>query len=297
MLDWDKLRIFHAVAKAGSFTNAGERLGLSQSAVSRQISNLEQDIKVSLFHRHARGLLLTEQGEALYATSCDIAKKVDVVQEKLREAKEVPSGHIRLTATSGLGTRWLSSRIDQFLEAYPEINVELFFTENELDLGMREADVAVRMHRPTQMDLIQRPLFKVHMHAYCAKSYAEKYGIPQTSDDLANHHFIGYTNAPHHLLGLKWLESLARNKGFAFTPRISVNNVLALRRLVLKGLGIAVLPDYVMGDDGDALVQVNLEQAPPCFEAYFCYPEELRNAARIQVLRDFLVQAAREWEY
>lgn len=295
-MDWDKLRIFHAVARAGSFTNAGERLGLSQSAISRQISNLELDLKTVLFHRHARGLLLTEHGEALFATATEISRSLDKVQETLKNDKEIPIGHIRLTATNGLGTRWLSSRIDQFLEQHPDISVELFLTEDELDLSMREADVGIRMHRPTQPDLIQKRLFTVHMHAYCSKKYAEKHGVPKNIIDLEGHQFIGYTNAPNYLRDLNWLERIAHEYDVSLNQRVSVNNVLALRRLILNDLGIAILPDYIMGDDVD-LVQIDLDETPPVFEVYFCYPEELRHSARIGALRDFLVKAAREWEF
>ncbi len=296
-LDWDKLRIFHATAKAGSFTHAGNRLGLSQSAVSRQISNLELDLKVMLFHRHARGLLLTEQGEALFSAANDVAAKLDLVQEELKENKEKPQGLLRLTTTIGLGSRWLSPRLDEFIDAYPDITLEMALTEDELDLGMREADVAIRLHRPTQPDLIQKRLFEVHLHAFCSKSYIEKNSLPRSVQDLSGHQFVGFSdNAPTYLRDLKWLETLALKAGFDFVPRVKVNNLLSLRLLVKQGVGIAVLPDYLVSDDKD-IIQVDLGEEPPSFETYVCYPEELRNSAKIMALRDFLTMRARAWKY
>ncbi len=147
-MDWDKLRIFHAVAQAGSFTHAGEELHLSQSAVSRQVSALEDDLSIALFHRHARGLILTEQGELLYQTAQDVFSKLSTVQATLSDSRARPVGELRVTTTVGFGSTWLTPRIGEFLENYPEIEVSLICDDRELDLGMREADVAIRMAMP-----------------------------------------------------------------------------------------------------------------------------------------------------
>jgi DNA-binding transcriptional LysR family regulator len=124
-MDWDKLKVFHVVADAGSFTHAGETLGLSQSAVSRQISALEQELKVPLFHRHARGLILTEQGELLFRTAHDVFMKLETVRTMLADSKEKPNGELRITTAVGLGSYWLSSRIGEFLDLYPGIRIQL----------------------------------------------------------------------------------------------------------------------------------------------------------------------------
>src|SRR5881394_4413854 len=148
-MDWDKLRIFHAVAEAGSFTHAGESLNLSQSAVSRQIGALEESLKVSLFHRHARGLILTEQGELLYRTAHDVFMKLEAARTKLTDSREKPHGELKVQTTVGLGVHWLTPRLGEFLELYPDIRITLITTEQELDLAMREADVALRLRLPT----------------------------------------------------------------------------------------------------------------------------------------------------
>ena len=129
-MDWDKLRVFHAVAQAGSFTHAGEVLHLSQSAASRQISALELDLGVSLFHRHARGLVLTEQGELLFRTAHDVLMKLEAVQTRLKDSKEKPSGTLRVTTTVGLGSTWLAARIRRFVELYPEIQLQIRLEDN-----------------------------------------------------------------------------------------------------------------------------------------------------------------------
>ncbi|MFN3077851.1 MAG: LysR family transcriptional regulator, partial [Alphaproteobacteria bacterium] len=124
-MDWDKLRIFHAVAVAGSFTHAGEALALSQSAVSRQIGALEESLGVALFHRHARGLILTEQGELLYRTAHDVFAKLALAESRIAESKDRPEGPLAITATVAFGSLWLTPRIREFIELYPDISVSL----------------------------------------------------------------------------------------------------------------------------------------------------------------------------
>ena len=149
-MDWDKLKVFHAAAEAGSFTHAGEQLGLSQSAVSRQVSALEQELTVSLFHRHARGLILTEQGELLYRTAHEVFMKLEAARAKLTDSRERPNGDLRVTTTPGIGIHWLTPRLGEFLDLYPEVHITLLTTDEELDLAMREADVAIRLRsRPS----------------------------------------------------------------------------------------------------------------------------------------------------
>src|ERR671915_1276427 len=134
-MDWDKLRIFHAVAEAGSFTHAGETLNLSQSAVSRQISALEESLNVPLFHRHARGLILTEQGELLFRTARDIFGKLAMTEAMLTESKDRPKGPLKVTTSVAFGTTWLAPRLKEFIDLYPEIQLSLVVDDSELDLS------------------------------------------------------------------------------------------------------------------------------------------------------------------
>ncbi len=296
-MDWDKLRIFHAVAEAGSFTHAADKLNLSQSAISRQVSSLEGDLKVPLFHRHARGLVMTEQGETLYATAHDVLLKLDSVQAKLVDSKEKPEGRLKVTTTVGLGSGWLITRIHEFLELYPEVQLELILADQELDLITREADCAIRLRQPTNPDLIQRRLFTVHLHVYASPGYIKNYGQPETLDDLDNHRIIAYgENAPHYLIGVNWLLTAGMDGGRKREASFLVNNLRALRRVCEEGQGICVLPDYIV-EDRHALVQLFPQTEVPEFDTFFCYPGELRNTAKLKVFRDFLISKARHWKY
>ena len=297
-MDWDKLKVFHAAAEAGSFTHAGEQLGLSQSAVSRQVSALEQELAVSLFHRHARGLILTEQGEMLYRTAHEVFMKLEAARAKLTDSREKPNGELKVTTTPGIGVHWLTPRLGEFIDLYPEIRVTLLTTDEELDLAMREADVAIRLRQPTQPDLIQRKLFSVHFHAFASPEYLKQFGTPHALHELDNHRILllGGATVPTYLANRLWLTEVERNGKAARTPILTINTILGVMRACQRGIGVALLPDYLVEQNG-GLVQLFGETDAPAVDAYFVYPEELKSVARVQVFRDFLVSNAQRWSF
>ena len=296
-MDWDKLKVFHAAAEAGSFTHAGEQLGLSQSAVSRQVSALEQELAVALFHRHARGLILTEQGELLYRTAHDVFMKLEAARSKLTDSRERPHGELKVSTTIGIGVHWLTPRLGEFMDLYPDIRITLLTTEEELDLAMREADVAIRLRQPTQPDLIQRKLFSVHFHAYASPEYLKRFGTPHTPNDIDSHRILLLTgHVPNYLQNRNWLVEVARNGASPRAAHLKINNILGVLRACQRGLGVAMLPDYLVEENG-GLVQLFGDTDPIAIDAYFVYPEELKSVARIQVFRDFLVSKAQRWTF
>ncbi len=296
-MDWDKLKVFHAAAEAGSFTHAGEQLGLSQSAVSRQVSALEQELTVSLFHRHARGLILTEQGELLYRTAHEVFMKLQSARAKLTDSRERPNGDLKITTTVGIGVHWLTPRLREFGELYPDIRITLITTDEELDLAMREADVAIRLRQPTQPDLIRRRLFSVHLHAYASPEYLKRMGTPRSHEDLDKHHLLAMGgHIPTYLQSTRWLVEVARNGKGPRSPHLVINNIMGIRRACEAGLGIAMLPDYIVEADS-GLVQLFGDTETIALDAYFVYPEELKSVARVQAFRDFLVSKAQRWNF
>jgi len=297
IVDWDKLRIFQAAADAGSFTHAGEALGLSQSAVSRQVSALEQDLEVPLFHRHARGLILTEQGEMLLRTVRDVMLKLSAVKTRLTDSRDKPHGELRVTTTLGIGTNWLTPKLGEFLELYPEIHLKTILTDEELDLGMREADVALRMREPVQPDLIRRRLFTIHFHAYASADYLKRHGQPRTLEDLDRHRILGYTgDGSSFLNNINSLPTAGRDPKKPREAAMTVNNITALLRAVENGVGIAVLPDYLIREDS-GVVRLLPQADMPELDCYLVYPEEMKTVARVQVFRDFLVSKAQRWQF
>jgi DNA-binding transcriptional LysR family regulator len=293
-MDWDKLRVFHAVAEAGSFTHAGESLNLSQSAVSRQISALEESLSVPLFHRHARGLILTEQGELLYRTAREVFSKLAMTEAMLTESKDRPKGPLKVTTTVSFGAAWLTPRIREFMDLYPEIQVSLVVNDTELDLSMREADVAIRMSPPRQPDLVQRHLTTLRYHIYASSEYLKRFGTPQKPEDLDKHRVVVYGEdslPPTRTINFLWEAGV--RPGHERRPIFMVNNVYGILRAVESGLGIAALPDF-MAQEAVDLIRILPELAGPEVEAYFVYPEELRSSKRIAVFRDFLLRKVAE---
>src|SRR5471030_1546183 len=230
-MDWDKLKVFHAAAEAGSFTHAGEQLGLSQSAVSRQVSALEAELSVVAVSCKTNGLILTEQGEMLYRTAHEVFMKLEAARTKLTDSRERPNGELKVSTTPGIGVHWLTPRLGEFLDLYPEIHITLITTDEELDLAMREADVAIRLRQPTQPDLIQRKLFSVHFHSYASPDYLKRVGTPRTHEELDKHRIILLGgNVPAHFANRRWLLEISRDAKDGRTPTLTINNVLGLLR-------------------------------------------------------------------
>ena len=280
-MDWDKLRIFHAVAEAGSFTHAGEQLNLSQSAVSRQISGLEESLSVPLFHRHARGLILTEQGELLYRTAHEVFGKLAMIEAQLTESKNRPKGPLKVTTTVAIGSTWLAPRIRDFMDLYPEIELHLILADRELDLSMREADVAVRMMPPRQADLIQRHLITMHVQAYASADYLKRHGPVNSVEDLDHHKLIVYGKDQRPPVpDVNWLLHSGRRGSGPRKPALSLNNVYGILQAVMAGAGIAALPEFMVNKQGD-LVPVLPDMEGPQIDTYFVYSEELRSTKRI----------------
>ncbi len=296
-MDWDKLKIFHAVAEAGSFTSATVNLNLSQSAISRQIQSLEEDLKVKLFERHARGLTLTENGEYLYKTAHEVISKLKEVETSLGDQKNKPSGKITITTVRSFGTHWLTPRIQEFMRINPEIEVELIFDDKELDLSTRQADIGIFMRRPKQLNYIQRKLMDINYHIYGSSKYLEEYGMPKTINDLNSHRFISFgKGAPSPVYNPDWALKIGMKDNKKRKSIMKVNSVMGLLLAVESGVGLAALPDYLVFQSRN-LIKVVPKAEGPVTEAHFVYPQSMKNVARVQTFKNFLYSKISEWKF
>ncbi|MEM1064265.1 MAG: LysR family transcriptional regulator [Pseudomonadota bacterium] len=286
-MDWDKLRIFHAVADAGSLTHAGETLHLSQSAVSRQVRALEDSLNTTLFHRHARGLILTEQGELLFDATTAMLRRLDTAEARIRDSEEEVFGELRVTTTTGFGSLWLVPRLPKLYERYPELKIDLMLEERVLDLPMREADVAIRMKEPSQADLIRRKLMSVRMRLYASPAYIRANGRPETMADLSRFRLICQNTSSFQVSAGATLVQQLFTQNLPST--LTVNNYFGVLQGVLSDLGIGVLPDYVIEDFPQferVLPEIESGEVP----VFLAYPEELRQSKRIAAFRDFVTE-------
>jgi len=296
-MDWDKLKIFHAVAESGSVTSATVNLNLSQSAISRQIQSLEISLKVKLFERHARGLTLTENGEYLFKTAHDVLSKLKDVESTLGDKKNKPSGKLIVTTFVSFGTTWLTPRIQEFMQLNPDIEIELVFDDKELDLSTRQADIGIWARRPKKLNYIQKKLIDINYHIYGSPKYLEKYGYPKIINDLNNHKFISFgKGTPSPVFNPDWALKLGMKDKKKRKSCMKVNSVYGLLLAVQSGVGLAALPDYLTLKQPD-IVKVLPNVEGPITEAYFVYPESLRNVARIQAFRNFLYSKISEWKF
>ena len=286
-MDWDKLRIFHAVADAGSLTHAGDTLGLSQSAVSRQIRGLEESLGTTLFHRHARGLILTEQGELLFDATRNMSKQLETASARIRDSEEEVFGELRVTTTIAFGTLWLAPRLPTLYSRYPDLKIDLMLEERVLDLPMREADVAIRMKEPSQADLIRKRLMSVRMRLYATPEYLRANGTPETLADMANFRLLCQAaTAAQVSAGASMVRDLLTQP---IRSTFTVNNYFGVLQAVLANLGIGLLPDYLT-EDFPNLVRVLPDIESAEVPVFLAYPEELRHSKRIAAFRDFVME-------
>ena len=286
-MDWDKLRIFHSVADAGSLTHAGDSLHLSQSAVSRQIRALEESLSVTLFHRHARGLILTEQGEILFDATKAMIKRLEAAAARIRDSEDEVFGELRVTTTVGFGTLWLAPRLPALYKKYPALKIDLMLEERVLDLPMREADVAIRMKEPSQADLIRKRLMNIRMRLYATPEYLAEHGTPETMVEFNQHRLISqHSGTPQVAAGTLLVAQLLQND---IPSTLSVNNYFGVLQGVLHHLGIGILPDYIT-EDSPHLIRVLPEVESAEVPVFLAYPEELRHSKRVAAFRDFVAE-------
>jgi len=296
-MDWDKLKIFHTVAEAGSFTNASTILNLSQSAISRQIQSLENELKIHLFERHARGLVLTTNGEYLYKTANEVISKLKDVEATLSDEKDKIHGKLTVTTVVSFGTTWLTPRIQEFMTLHPDIEIELIFDDKELDLSTRQADIGIFMRRPKQLNYIQKKLIDLHYHIYGSTKYLEKNGHPKKISDLNRHNFITYgRGAPSPVFNPDWALKLGTKDKKKRKPVMKVNSVYGLLLAVQSGVGLAALPDYITVNVPN-ITKVLPDIEGPLTEAHFVYPQSLKNVGKIKAFRNFLFSKISEWKF
>lgn len=288
-MDWDKLKSFHAAAETGSLTAAGESLEISQSAVSRQIAALEESLGVSLFQRHARGLILTDSGHALHKSTIEMAAAAKLAISALRDQKETPQGDLVVTAPMAFGSTWLVPRLNKFIEQHPDLRLDLRLDDREYDLLKLEAECALRLWPADKADLIQRKLTNLSMSLYATRDYLEKHGTPQTPEDLDNHFIISYGDERSPMQEVNWAQRIGRDDKPPRRPNLRVNNVFAMLRAVEAGIGIADVPNY-MAATSPNLVKILAHEKGPRFELYFIYPSNLRRSNRVTTFRNFLTR-------
>ncbi len=290
-MDWDKLRIFHTVAETANFTHAGQALNLSQSAISRQMSSLEESLGVVLFTRHARGLVLTAEGEILFKTTRGIFAQISATTTKLLEQQNSGRGFLKVAATVAMGSVWLAPRLPRLFKKNPDLSLQLILTDEAVDFTVREADVAIQFSKnETDPNLYSDPLFTFKLRVYGSVDYFEEHGYPEKPEDLDKHKIITFgSHSASPVLDVNWLLRLGAKPGMVREPFLEINNAYGILQSVKNGLGIATLSDYIARDHPD-LVPIFPSLDCPKVNVYMVYPHQLAISKKIAILRTFLDQ-------
>ena len=295
-MNWDKLKAFYEVAINKSISKASYKLNISQSAISRQIQDLEIDLKTILFTRHQKGVRLTEQGENLFETVKKINFSLSDFEQKLLDKKTKPAGKLTISSTVGFGSTWLTPRINKFTDQYPEMEVSLLMSDVEIDLSNRSADVAVRVKKPVQANLIFKKFVNFHNHIYASSDYLQANGIPRSTADLDKHSLVCFgSGLPSPISNIDWILKIGKASGKR-RPKFRVNSIYGMSLAIEKGAGLASLPDYMVANKPH-LVRVLPNLEGPSYQTYFVYSEAFKNDRRLEVFRDFLFGEAKDWHY
>lgn len=278
-VDWDDIRFFLAVARTGSLAAASRHLGSHQPTVGRRIDGLEKRLGVRLFQRHAQGLTLTEEGQRIMQA----AESMDEAAATLQRASGFDRDSVRIAAPSGLAVHVIAAKLPQLYERFPNLDVVLQPSVSSADLTHGEADVAVRLYRPTAGELVVRRAGNMGLGLYGSPTYLQQHGTPQSTADLPQHCFIGYGEQLRHLEESCWLESITKGARYLLRSDDTHTRLAAAE----SGVGLAVLPHVLVQRSSQLQRILETEDAPPK-TIWLVVHRDLRHMARIRAVFDWL---------
>lgn len=289
---WDKLRIFYQIATIGSFSGAAEILNTSQSALSRSIAILEEYLRIQLFERTPRGLVLTHLGEILFGSLKKINSELIQAQSSLEEAEKEPVGFIRIAGTTGFASMFLSTIIPDFLSLYPNIQISIYGSDTLPNLHSAEVDAVIYPFIDSDESLMQTYLTTFHLKLYASKDYLQKFGVPETASDLDHHRLLAYGDHKtfHPFINANWHLTAGTKQGCVRHPYVMINSAIGLYNLALAGTGIICLSKEHSFLNNPSLVEILPSVKGPSVDAYFIHSSRIKKIKRINLLKEFLVE-------
>lgn len=278
-MDWNGIRDFLAVIEAGSLTAGAARLGVSQPTLSRRLQSLEETLGARLLIRSPRHLKLTDAGRRIQKMAARMGDEANTIENIAMGLDKELEGSVRISATEILSINWLTALLPEFHETHPGISVELIVENTVANLQKREADIALRLMRPTQQEVIARQLGEIGYSLYASRSYIDKFGKAVKSDELKNYQAVGLAGQTSTAI---WMKTLFPEKQIKF----QMNTLLGVQRGVEAGLGIGPLLSY-FGDHNSNLIK--LDAVPSVFkEIWLCTLPEVHTNARIRAVHNFI---------
>lgn len=281
--NWDCYRYFIAAAESGSLTGAAKKLGSNQPTVGRQIDALESALGIKLFQRSVKGLILTEEGAFVLEQSQLLQSVVDKIQRNHQGNNEDISGTVRLALPEGLCVEVLTPVLPDFYATYPKINLILNVSSNTTNLTRGEADIAVRLFRPKESNIVAKYLGRMTLGLFASAEYLKAYGVPEKTSELKQHRIITYGDQLSALTENQWLLKYSDST----SGILSSDNTIARLKATVAGVGISVQPKLFSRMNPE-LVPVLEKSKLPDHEVWLAYHNDLRHLARIRAVVGFL---------
>jgi molybdate transport repressor ModE-like protein len=281
--DWNDLQFFLAVARSGTISAAGRRLGVDHATVSRRVTALEDALEAKLFERNLRGYNLTQTGERLFASAEAMEAEAHKAERQAAPEGQRVSGTVRISTLEGFGNFFLAPRLPAFATAHPDLAVELVSIQQIIALSRREADIAVTLRRPDGNRFVCEKLTDYALFVYGAGTYLERAGHPRSVEELSHHPFAGYIEELIFTRGLDYLDEVSPG----LKPKFQCSSLHAQMEAVVAGFGLAVLPAFI-ADPRPELVRV-LPEAASLIRTYWIIAHtEVADIARVRLARRFI---------
>ena len=286
MFLWEGVTEFVAVAETESFTAASKRLGISTAQVSRQVSALENRLNTKLFYRTTRKVSLTEEGNVYYQHCRQVLDGLEDAERAISNLRGTPQGLIKLTAPVTYGEKYIMPLVNDFMLQYPEVEVTIDMTNRQVDLVEGSFDLAIRLGRLTSSSMMAKRLTSRTMYVCASPEYLQKYGIPHSLSELRQHNcLIG--NYDH------WrFQESGKEKSIRVSGTLNCNSGYGLRDAVIKGIGLAQLPDYYIDKDLElgAIVPILTNYQEPDEGIWALYPHNRHLSPKVRMLVDYLAE-------
>ncbi len=282
-MDWNLIRSYLMVAEHGSTLKASRHLEVTQSTISRHLSELEKQLSVRLFDRRKTGLALTDKGQELLAYAKQMDSVADQLQSQASHFSSTVSGTVRISASEILAVDVLPHCLDDIVNDNPDLQIELVASNEAANLLSREADIALRMFKPQQQDLISRHLLDIPTGFYAHQSYFEKHANAQTTDDFSSHRFIGFDMNTLFIDGAKRFGMKLKREDF----QIRTDSICVQNQCALAGLGLVGMQDKLAQRQPE-LKKLDLDFDLPPLPLYVVAQQELRSSRKLRVVFDSL---------
>ena len=285
----DRLKYFYIVSQTLNLKKASEIMNISHSSLSRQITILEEELKIKLFFRNSKGLTLSPDGQKLLKRVNNISSEIDNIQNFSNSSE--PSGKLRISATNAFGTLWITPRIKRFINRFPNIQIALNLRDSEPKVLHYASDIEIRMTESTSQDDIQIKISQFEYKIYASKQYIEENGFPNSINDLDNHKIIAYgetAQPPLDRTRLNWLLHIGRGKNNIRKPILEISNIHGIVQATESSIGISSLPSWM--EEVIKLEEILCQLEGPKLNISICYKYDLKEDPRIRVFKDFLFE-------